>query len=374
MADEKVGITLENAIEVIYAGGASTISATSEGYIASGRAYNLIGLLEERFPDFELDLNWGRKQVAYNGLSENIVAAQWTTIDDEITSALDNRPKSVLITYGTDGMEQFVRHLRSVFQQRLMASGQTIIVTGANKDIEEEDTDAWDNLMFALEQCASEEIAAGVYVAFHRDLIPANETVKLPYVPGSTQTFVSVNSKRYKKALADQQATAQSQISALIEKFGHQPDESIATIYDVNSARLDHQKFIDTVGLHEDTTAIILNLYRCGTANTTKPGKSVLDLVHYMRVLQRIVCFGVTENGQPVDLHAYETSVKLREAGVVPLYNMLRDVALVKLYLLGTSLSRTELINAMLKNEVGEIDESLINEDDIEALLQLYKD
>jgi L-asparaginase/Glu-tRNA(Gln) amidotransferase subunit D len=118
---------------------------------------------------------------------------------------------------------------------------------------------------------------------------------------------------------------------------------------------------------------IILNLYHSGTANVEEAGESVAKLVEDLRRKRGIVFFGVTENGEPVDLHAYETSVRLREAGVVPLYDMLRDVALAKLRLMDGKASAGQLIEAMLHNDVGEVDEQQIITTDISDLKRLYE-
>lgn len=112
-------------------------------------------------------------------------------------------------------------------------------------------------------------------------------------------------------------------------------------------------------------------LYHSGTANTEKLELSVSHLVNKLRVERDIIFFGVTENGEPVDLHSYETSVRLREAGVVPLYNMQVKVALAKLQLVASN-TNTHIIDEMLDDKVGEIDESQIITEDIEKLKKLY--
>lgn len=116
---------------------------------------------------------------------------------------------------------------------------------------------------------------------------------------------------------------------------------------------------------------MLLTLYHCGTANTEDPKASVARLVKEMRVTYNVIVFAITENGEPFDLHAYGTSTDLREAGVVPLYDMLRDVALAKLRLL-PDMPRPTLIDAMLTNRVGEIDGRRIRTDDIAQLKVLY--
>lgn len=110
--------------------------------------------------------------------------------------------------------------------------------------------------------------------------------------------------------------------------------------------------------------------FNSGTANTFDPHLSISELVAEYRE-KGIVFFGVTENGEAVDLHAYETSVALRRAGVVPLYDMPEKVALAKLALL-SGLRGTALISTMLQPISHEIDPTRIYAEDIQDLLTLY--
>ena len=120
---------------------------------------------------------------------------------------------------------------------------------------------------------------------------------------------------------------------------------------------------------------MVLRLYHSGTANTNPeaPGQSVVELVRCLRSQKNIVCFGVTENGQSVDLHSYETSVQLKQAGLVPLYDTPEQVALAKAQLLESSLTTVQLIEEMLDNKVGEIDSSMIIDADVALLKDLYR-
>jgi len=68
-----------------------------------------------------------------------------------------------------------------------------------------------------------------------------------------------------------------------------------------------------------------------------------------------IALFAVTENGEPVNFGGYETSVKLQEAGIVPLGNMAHDVALAKLRLIDPTFEADQLKQEMLTNRVGEL-------------------
>ena len=95
-----------------------------------------------------------------------------------------------------------------------------------------------------------------------------------------------------------------------------------------------------------------MTLYHSGTANTDKPELSVAQLANKLAE-KGISVFGVTENGEPCTFGGYETSVKLQQAGVIPLGKMTHDVALAKLRLL-SKISPDELVENMTTNMVGE--------------------
>lgn len=145
--------------------------------------------------------------------------------------------------------------------------------------------------------------------------------------------------------------------------------------YQVNLDRLDH---FDIAGFREiwrfpHIQAVLLTLYHSGTANTTDQNTAIVDLVRDFIDRRGIVFFAVTENDEPTDLHAYETSVALREAGVVPLYDIPFYAAMVKLkWATEQTEHPAELIDLLLTNMVGEIDQSRIYPEDIGKLKQLY--
>jgi len=372
MVQRQMANALRQAVETIYAGGTTTSSATPEGYRVGGHALNLVGLLEEHFPDFKPHFKFGRKQVALTGLSENMDASDWAIIDTKVASALERMVRGVLVTYGTDGMKQLAQHLRTKFLDTLQTTGQRLVLTGANKGIEEPETDGWNNLMFGLES-AGGSATPDVYVAFDGKLIRGDEVTRLPFVPGGRTTFVSVHDPLYKSSLEQQQARSSDLITKLTKTYDKQPNEASAIIYNVNIVRQDHQELFDLLQTHKEVRAILLNLYHSATANTEKPEQSVTALVAKLRAEKGIVFFGVTDNGEYANLQSDESAIKLKAAGVVPLYDMPKDVAFAKLKLLDADLTPVQRIDAMLTNKVGEIDETRIIKDDIQTLKSLYK-
>lgn len=310
----------------------------------------------------------GQPKIAYTGLSENIDEQYWEKIEEFVRNALSRNPKAVIITHGTDSMEQTARRLKNTFGEELKKNGSKIILTGANDDISSPATDAWDNLIFSFES-SNRDVDPDVYVAFHRKLIFADLIVKEPF-NGHEMNFISKDDPDYILSVKKQKKRELELITKLQQSIKSIPNTPRVIEYEVNVVRTGHDEFIKKV-LEKNIRAVLLVFYHSGTANTEKSELSVSHLVSRLRVEKGIVFFGVTENGEPINLRSYETSVKLCEAGVVPLYNMEKAVSLAKLQLVASGTS-AHIIEEMLENKVGEIDESQIIAEDIDMLKKLY--
>src|SRR5258706_76028 len=142
-------------IEVVYAGGTISSLATPQGYREGGHVVDLVGRLEEKYPGFGTGIRLGTAAVAYTGLSENMDAEYWREIDTKVGQSLIKNPHAVVITHGTDSMEQTARHLQERFGDELRERGAKVILTGANEDLEHPQTDAWDNLRWLRKELLS---------------------------------------------------------------------------------------------------------------------------------------------------------------------------------------------------------------------------
>ena len=358
----------KRTIEIVYAGGTISSLATPEGYREGGHVVDLVSRLEHQLPGFTDRFDLGPAEVAYTGLSEYIGASDWESIKAKIEKALDSQPNAIVVTHGTDSMEQTARYLQKEVGERLATQNTKIILTGANEDLSHPSTDAWTNLEFAFDSANNE--VSGVFVAFHGQIIPASEVIKEPF-NDQTMNYASIHDSALVEATHRQQSLARQLIARLEQASNAQTAPNSTVEYAANIVRANHQELLDYID-HHDTRAVLLTLYHSGTANTGAGEMSVAELVRKLREEKGIVCFGVTENGEPVDLHSYETSVKLREAGVVPLYDMLQAVAAAKLTLLPPDMSPPQIIAAMLNNQIGEITEGEIDPNDIAQLKNLY--
>jgi L-asparaginase/Glu-tRNA(Gln) amidotransferase subunit D len=327
-------------VDVVYAGGTISSLVTPEGYREGGHVVDLVGQLEQHVPGL---ITLGETEVAYTGLSENIDAHYLDQISQTVAGALERNPHSVVLTHGTDSMEQTARFLQSRFIEQLRARNKRMIQTGANDDTSTPNTDVWDNLAFACISAAG-DAEPGVYVAFHGKLIPADLVVKEPF-NGKEMNYASREDPAYQEAVQQQQKQAQQLIRRLEEMYGHERSDGIVD-YPVNVIRPNHQQLLDYVSSNP-VRAVLLTLYHSGTANTESPETSVAELARKLSEERGIVSFAVTENGEPVNFGAYETSIKLKEASIVPLGNMLHDVALARLQLIRPDVEPEELKQEM---------------------------
>lgn len=385
VAREGVNRTIPH-VGVVYAGGTISSVQTKFGYREGGHVRNLMEMLQERNPNFiNGRFTLGEPRVVFTGLSENMTQKDRKTMKQTLTEMVDSGEyTSIVVTHGTDSLDETARldlAKDKEFIKKLHAAGVKIIVTGAEYDADHPETDVWDNLEGSLDTAVDDALEPGVYVSFHGRVIPAERVIKKPYTGAPSKfDFLDEKSPEYAEAWGIAQKRMfdlEFELKYHLEKIYGWEGLGGGGVrwYVVSMDRTNHSSIMTEFRNQEPTRAILLELYHSGTANTTDSPLAIDKLVRQMRQQRPgLVFFAGTENHEPVDLHAYETSVKLREAGVVPLYDMPSWVARTKLrWAVKQSQTPTEMIDLMLRNRVGEIDESRINWDDIEELKDLYK-
>lgn len=358
--------------EVIPAGGTGSGYSSSNG-IRGGNATSLSDMLfaenlggtplylrrkairNKRF--YELMCR-SMQMAAYIGLSENLTKEKLDEIVDQIRDTIESKkpPEVILVTTGTDAMEQIARYIDKKLGGLIRSKGIRVVLTGANRDLSKENTDIWENLEFAFESGFRKDIVPGIYVAFHRRLVPVDLVVKEPF-NGIEMNYISRRSPRYWLASMRQTARDALVISRLWYKLGLNAEASRRVVdYPVNVIRENHDKLREKIK-REYIMAVLLILYHSSTANTLDecPEMSVANLAKDLR-RQGINVLAVTENAEPVNLsaEAYETSVKLAEAGVKGLGNMSCRVAFAKMAMSASSGTNEEFISKMSTSYVGE--------------------
>ena len=109
-------------IGVVYAGGTISSIQTKFGHREGGHVRELIDILQEKYPDFvENRFTIGPPQVAYTGLSENIIENDRKHITDVIESMVDSGLYTgILVTHGTDSLEltaKYIKERESLFKK-----------------------------------------------------------------------------------------------------------------------------------------------------------------------------------------------------------------------------------------------------------------
>lgn len=358
-----------SSVSILFAGGTISSNQDKSGTRYGGKYFDLIeNLINKRYGSLK-KINITKSKIVYSGLSENMNHKHHEELLDATKELLENKVSRIIITHGTDSMEQTAKFLDSKLDKILEKSKSKVILTGSNKHSLSKTTDVWDNLYYAI-NVNTKKLKGGVYIAFNNRIIPASLVTKEFYIHVQ-MNYVSKDGKTFEKSQAVYKQKVEDQISKLAKKFP-KPVKKIKTLeYHLNVIRESHDKFLSKIE-NRKPNAVVFTLYHSGTANTKDKGVSAAELVKKL-VSKGIICFGATENGEPTNLHLYESSLDLLNAGMVPLYDMLLPVALEKLGLLSladSEYSNIEIIKLMLKNTVGEIDESQIIKKDIKWLLE----
>lgn len=263
----------------------------------------------------------------------------------------------IVITHGTDAMEQTARVLSKKFDKVLKQKKITVLLTGANLHVGDKNTDAWDNLKFALNASG---IDGGVYIAFANRIVKGQLAVKERF-NGKSMRYTQLNDVQYLKDLDRSNHDVEKQIEKLSKKLVKPKKHNLVINYPVNIIRKNHDSFLKRIE-QKNIKAVLFTLYHSSTANTKNIDASVVKLIQKL-TKRGIVCFGATENFEPTDMDLYETSYMLREVGLVTLNNMKLPVALHKLnilYTMNPNYSNKEIVNFMQTSIVGEIDEKLV--------------
>lgn len=342
------------SVMMLFAGGTISSLVRSDGTRIDGKVFNLLERLSLHMPGSFRHLNITKSDVLYSGMSEQMNPSLLSSIWRHVRDAIKCGPSRIVLTHGTDAMEQTARYIHDRFQKECVNAPTTIILTGANVPPNDKTTDAWHNLRYAISVPVNR---TGVYIAFADRFVAADECVKIYEKTGNR--YVSKKSGEYSRWLIRQQKQNRRIQRVLRARLGVQPDTSRVVGYEVNRIRKDHASFLRMVE-KQKPSVVIFQLYHSGTANTTDKKGSILPVVAQL-VSAGVVCFGVTETGEPTMLLEYESGKAMRKAGLIPLCSMTYDSALYKAAL-AVSYSQGDkavLIDTMLTSYAGEIDESV---------------
>ncbi|ULQ54957.1 type I asparaginase [Flavihumibacter rivuli] len=255
-----------------------------------------------------------------------------------------------VILHGSDTMA-FTASALSFLLENL---DKPVILTGSQLPIGEIRTDAKENIITALEIAAARKggkaIVPEVCIYFDYQLFRGNRSKK--YNAEKFEAFYSMNYP----PLAEAGITIKYQRQFILKH----PEGKLKVYKKLNSNIAVLKIFpgmtepmVEAVLNTPDARAVILETFGSGNA-TTAPW--FIDCLR--RAIQRgLIIVNITQcDGGAVELGRYETSVQLKELGVLSGHDMTYEATLAKLmFLLGQSLSRKKIVELLETSLRGEL-------------------
>lgn len=336
------------SVAIVFAGGTISSQMDRLGTLHGGKNFALIEKLIALKPGIIKNINLTKAKIIYQGLSEDMTRHDQYRILTQVRRLIKFGVTRIVITHGTDAMEQTGRYLAKYLIKDLKNSRSTVVMTGSNKDSSHPQSDAWANLSLAI-NTPDQILTNEVYLAFDQRVVLARNAKKI-FLPQGSMYYLDENSREYIQSLDHFNTVCKRQKQALTEYFGLEP-APFSTLYFVNKIRPSHAQFLGMIKHNKSLKAVVFVLYHSGTASSVDANSSVAALVKKLHT-QGILSFGATENGEPTDLNAYTSSVKMRQAGMIPLQALLYPVAEHKINLICTQnpdINQQELIKQVLK-------------------------
>lgn len=300
-------------VTIIFCGGTISSVANAKGLRISGKAFDLLEKLSEIMPGSYKSLNITKSDIVYDGFSENMTDEIREKLLDAVKANINSGVSRIVITHGTDSMEQTARFLQNKLGKKLNRTKTVVVLTGSNDHAGSEVTDAWNNLKEAINENKKSR-KGGVFVAFHNQFIPALDVAK-EFFDGKEMNYVSNKTLKYKFDLKKYNLWKESKKQIIKDKYLKNINNPTIVVYEVNKTRTNHNDFKEKIKSNKPD-AILFILYHSSTANTLDKDSSVSDLISQISKM-KIQCFGITENGDPTDLSKYPSSVELKKTGLI---------------------------------------------------------
>lgn len=304
------------SVAIFFAGGTISSIANKNGLRIGGKSFDLLEKLADRLPGSFKNLNVTKNDIIYQGFSENMTVKNHFEILAEIQKILKTGVSRIVITHGTDSMEQTALFLYKRLNKTLRNHKIVLVMTGSNDHAGSSETDAWDNLSQAINE-EKKFRKGGVFIAFHNRFISANRVSK-EFFDGIEMNYVDTNSLSYQFGLRKYNKWKDLMKKKISQIYFKDKENITIYEYNVNVIRTNHKEFIKKIKAKRPD-AVLFILYHSSTANVTSKDASVADLIRYLKS-NFITSFGITENGDPIDLNKYESSVELSKAGLIPIF------------------------------------------------------
>ena len=290
-------------------------------------------------------------QVLFSEYSENIMPEHWLQIAEKINEYSKSDYTGIIIAHGTDTM-----HYTSSFLSFALAGFPIpIVLVGSQRSSDRASSDAALNLISAT-KFITESKTKGVYIVMHQD--ENDETVACHF---GTRVRKNHTSKRGAfQTIGDDPAfiIAENQIQKNITEDFFKVNEFQPKIYlDTKVALVKYHPGYDPNLLDKIIEMGFRGVIFEGTG-LGHIGKIMYESVK--KANEKGVFLGMTSqciDGR-VGMTVYESGRDLLDLGIVPLGNMIPEVALVKvMWAMGNSQNRDEVKKIMLENIASELSE-----------------
>lgn len=279
-------------------------------------------------------------------LSEKIKPSDWTLMAKAVEEAFRAGFKGVVIAHGTDTMH----YTAAALSFALESPPGPVVLVGSQRSSDRPSSDAATNLIGAI-KFASSSRSRGVFIAMHSGLSDDSIAIHLGVRARKNHTsrrnaFHSINVRpvAYVRdlVLTENAIMARGGVFSVLPDF----DDRAALVKFFPGMKGSYLKFL----MDDGVRAIILE--------GSGLGHVCEDLIPTIAEgIQKGVFFGMTSQciWGSVDMNVYETGRDLLSVGVVPLGDMLSEVALAKsMWLLGNGFNLRERMPVDLRGEISE--------------------
>ncbi|MEM4662807.1 MAG: Glu-tRNA(Gln) amidotransferase subunit GatD [Candidatus Diapherotrites archaeon] len=291
-----------------------------------------------------------------NIFSEEITFSDYKIFSSAIKKALEEKPKGIVITHGTDTMHYTASALSFVFENLPVP----VILVGSQRSSDRPSTDAVLNLINALRFTSNTDFA-GVAICMHANLdddycyiLPATKSRKLHST--RRDAFRAINCKPIAKVNAkgieylDKYPKYSGGETKVYDKF----EEKVAIIKARPGFNAEEIKFFEKQGYK----GLIIEGTGLGHIAISKgKNKENLEAIKALVSSGCVVCMTTQCIFGRTNPNVYTTGRTLKEAGVLFLEDMLTETAYIKLSWLIGNFGTERAKELMQKNLRGEINE-----------------